>query len=199
MPKQVDHALQRESIAAAAVEVIDVAGLEGARLRDVAAAADLTTGAVTHYFDSKDALLAAAMDLIVERILEKQNLPARNDLDGMIDMACQFLPLDADSRRDWRVWLAFWGRAIHDEALRAKHRAYYQTITASLAADLAAPGRKPGRTHRMLADAIIAAIDGIGTRAALEPDDWPLRRQRETLRLMLTPLLTAPFDTTRGE
>jgi TetR/AcrR family transcriptional repressor of bet genes len=188
MPKLVDHDVQRQTIAAAAVDVIDAAGLEGARLRDVATAADLTTGAVTHYFDGKDALLAAAMDLIVERILEKQSEPPLGDMDGLIDMAAQFLPLDAESKRDWRVWLAFWGRAIHDDALRAKHRAYYARMTEGLARDLAPRGRRPGKTERMLADAIIAAIDGIGTRAALEPADWPPKRQRETLKLMLAPL-----------
>jgi TetR/AcrR family transcriptional regulator, transcriptional repressor of bet genes len=197
MPKLVDHNAQRHSIAAAAIDVIDVAGLDGARLRDVASAADVTTGAVTHYFDGKDALLAAAMDLIVARILEKQAGPLRNDVDGLIDMAAQFLPLDSESRRDWRVWLAFWGRAIHDGTLRAKHRAYYAKITARLAADLAPHGRRAGKAERMLADAIIAAIDGIGTRAALEPEDWSPKRQRETLNLALAPLFARVLE--KGE
>lgn len=188
MPKIVDHAEQRRNIAAAAADVIDVAGLDGLRLRDVAARADVTTGAVTHYFDGKDALLAATMDLIVARILEKQKAPTGGTVDGLVGLAAEFLPLDAQSRRDWRAWLAFWGRAIHDETLRAKHRAYYEVITGSLADTLAPRGRRAGKPQRALADAIVAAIDGIGTRATLEPEDWPPKRQRETLKLLLAPL-----------
>jgi TetR/AcrR family transcriptional repressor of bet genes len=195
MPKIVDHDLQRHAIASAALTVIDVAGLEGARLRDVAAAADVTTGAVTHYFDGKNALLEAAMDLIVARILEKQVTSYEGEL---MDALAQFLPIDGESRRDWRVWLAFWGRAISDEQLREKHRAYYAEITSRLAADLRGRDgdkrRLSAREARTLADAIVAAIDGIGTRATLEQEDWPPKRQRETLRLLLSPLLFGSHD-----
>ncbi|MNL77422.1 hypothetical protein D3C87_2035990 [compost metagenome] len=51
---------------------------------------------------------------------------------------------------------------------------------------------------RRCADALIAAIDGIGTRATLEPELWPPERQRETLESMLLPLLTA-FANGSGE
>src|SRR5438045_616199 len=73
MPKQVDAAAQRRAIAGAAIAVIDGAGLDGARLRDVARAANVTTGAVTHYFDDKDAVLEAALEEVVRRILAKQD------------------------------------------------------------------------------------------------------------------------------
>ena len=36
----------------------------------------------------------------------------------------------------------------------------------------------------------MAAIDGVGTRATLEPDKWPPKRQRETLKSLLMPMLT---------
>jgi TetR/AcrR family transcriptional repressor of bet genes len=197
MPKIVDHDEQRRQIAGAAIAVIDAGGLEGARLRDVAEAADVTTGAVTHYFDGKDAVLEAALAEIVRRILEKQGGPPPRSAETFCDMAAGFLPIDAESRREWRVWLAFWGRAIVDDALRAQHRAYYAAIVDRLVADFRAPDAR-GRAMapcaaRMLADATIAAIDGIGTRATLEPDDWPPRRQRETLRAMLLPLVAEIF------
>jgi ferredoxin--NADP+ reductase len=35
------------------------------------------------------------------------------------------LPVDADSRLEWRIWLAFWGRAVHDAALAAEQRRRY--------------------------------------------------------------------------
>ena len=193
MPKLVDHAEQRRQIAEAAIAVIDAGGLEGARLRDVADAADVTTGAVTHYFDGKDAVLEAALAEIVRRILEKQDSSPAPTAAAFCDMAAEFLPLDDESRREWRVWLAFWGRAIVDERLRRQHQAYYAAIVDKLSADFrAARGDRAlsPRAARQLADATIAAVDGVATRATLEPDEWPPKRQRETLRALLMPLVS---------
>jgi AcrR family transcriptional regulator len=45
MPRNVDHAARRDSIAATAATVIAANGMAGASLRDVAAAGGVTTGA----------------------------------------------------------------------------------------------------------------------------------------------------------
>jgi hypothetical protein len=39
---------------------------------------------------------------------------------------------------------------------------------------------------------MIAVIDGLGVRATLEPESWSPDRQKMTLRLMMTPLLSRP-------
>lgn len=195
MPKRVDHLAQRRSIAEAAIRVIDQVGLEGARLRDVAQAGQVTTGAVTHYFGSKDEVLEAAMAEVVRRILGRQADQAmgREPIEGLIEGACAFLPLDEERLRDWRVWFAFWGRAAVDPRYRALHRSYYADITASLTRSLNQL-RSGGRlAHEgpaeAFADAIVAAVDGVGVRATHEPGDWPAERQAATLRLLLEPLL----------
>lgn len=195
MPKQVDHDLQRQSLAAAALGVIAEQGLEAARLRDVAARAGVTTGAVTHYFDGKDAMLEAALDEIVRQILDDQDQawtkPPRS-LDDLISSIADFLPLDAEGVQAWRIWLAFWGRAIVDERLRAKHRDYYVQISAKL--QKAVRAIVPGTTSseaREVTDAIVAAVDGIGVRATLEPELWSARRQRAALKTLLEPMLSS--------
>jgi len=198
MPKRVDIAMQRRLITDAAIAVINNTGLEGTRLRDVARAGNVTTGAVTHYFDGKDAVLEAALGEIVRRTLERIDTPigikTPGDVAAFIDRVCCYLPIDQESRGEWRVWLAFWGRAIADERLRSVHKDYYRAFVDRLVQHLQSL-RKPARKAstqkaRGCADALIAAIDGVGTRATLEPDDWPPKRQRETLTLMLTPMLT---------
>ncbi len=199
MPKRVDHVSQRRSIAEAAIAVISEAGLDQARLRDVARAANVTTGAVTHYFDSKDAVLVAALEEVVRRTLAKQDrarkTPKAMEVGIFIQQAASYLPLDAESRMEWRVWLAFWGRAIADDRLRALHRQYYAEIVERLIDVLPAIRQAdpmPSTDQlRHCADAVIAALDGIGTRATLEPETWPAERQRETLATMLLPVLTA--------
>jgi TetR/AcrR family transcriptional repressor of bet genes len=165
------------------------------RLRDVAREASITTGAVTHYFDSKDAVLEAALAEIMRRIVEAQHRAL--ELSGdFADAVAAFLPNTDDRRRDWNVWLAFWGRAVVNPLLREQHKAYYAEMSANLVIllrRLQAEGHAdPARDPAMMADAIMAAVDGLGIRASLEPDDWPPERQLETLRLMLAPISVPP-------
>ena len=135
MPKQVDHTAQRIRIADAALDQIGRHGLDRVRLADIAWAVDATTGTVTHYFDGKDALLAAALDRLAERIY--QTAQELTDKDGL-DQIADALPHDAASRRDWRVWLCYWGRAISDNELAARHNTHYARIQAAVSEGLAA-------------------------------------------------------------
>ncbi len=199
MPKIVEIEAQRRMITKAAIAVINEVGLDGARLRDVARAANVTTGAVTHYFDNKDAVLEATLEEIVARTLGRMKGGAKNEpppsVDAFIIRVCRYLPTDQAGREEWRVWLAFWGRAISAERLRAVHQRQYAAIVDRMCELLApfrnATGAKAKRELRQCADALIAAIDGVGTRATLEPDLWPAKRQKETLTALLKPLLTA--------
>ena len=49
MPRIADHPERRAAFAEAAIDTIGDLGIEALRLRDVAARADATTGALTHY------------------------------------------------------------------------------------------------------------------------------------------------------
>ena len=193
MPKRVDIETQQRSIASAAISVIHGAGLEGTRLRDVARAAQVTTGAVTHYFDGKEALLEAALEEVVRRTLQRLGSgrqKAPKDVETFVAQACAHLPVDETSQMEWRVWLAFWGKAIADARLRAIHRRYYQAFVEHVAHVLRTLNPKAtSRAALLTADAVIATLDGIGVRAILEPEDWPARRQRQTATALLVPLL----------
>ncbi len=196
MPKRVVAEDRRQSLARAAIRVIDDAGLDGARLRDVAALAEATTGAVTHWFGSKDELLDAAMRAIVDDAIAAVDAVMCEAIDAaaLAEGTAELLPLDAERRQQWRVQVAFWGRAATDPRARALHQGYYRDIvarvTALLTALRAAGTIAAPADPAILADAMVAAIDGLGTRATLEPDAWPEARQRATLTALLTPLLT---------
>jgi TetR/AcrR family transcriptional repressor of bet genes len=206
MPKKIDVIQQRRVITDAAIAVINQTGLDGTRLRDVARAANVTTGAVTHYFDGKDAVLESTLEEIVRRTLARIETPVEpataGDVTAFIGRACRYLPLDDEAKAEWRVWLAFWGRAIADERLRAIHHQYYRDIGDRMAGPLAAlraTSPAPSRDAvRRCVDQVVAAIDGVGTRATLEPELWPPKRQKETLRGMLTPMLMAFADGTES-
>jgi TetR/AcrR family transcriptional regulator, transcriptional repressor of bet genes len=187
MPKKVDHDQRRRAIAAAAVTAIAAQGLEDVKLTQIARLAGVTTGAVTHYFDSKDDVLLAALELICERLFERADAVAMAPADEPLLAIYDALPTDPQALAEWKVWLAFWGRAAFVPHLAAVHRAYYQRIEDSM---MVALGRDV-EIARLRASAIIAAIDGIGTRVALEPNAWPPDRLRALLSMILLPLLSS--------
>ena len=197
MPKLIDHAERRAEIAAAAARAIDEQGLDRVRLVDVARRASCTTGAVSHYFPDKDAVLVAALEHVLANLTSRapdaERWPEAGDpVDRAVDVLAEILPLDAARRRDWRVWIAFCGRAVRAPALARLHRDAYAEIQQVLASGLVDLGlAAPGRDAEQLAVVVVAALDGLGLRATLEPDEWPGERQRSLLALQLRPLLRA--------
>ena len=189
MPKLLDMAVRRAALAAAAIRAIDARGLEGVRLVDVAAEAGCTTGALQHFFGvgaGKDAVLRLALEEIVERMLSAPSDPGRSPAEQLAES----LPLDEARRREWRVWIAFQGRALFDRALAALHGRYYAAIHDRLVEALAGAG-VPAHRLDAVALAAVAAVDGVGLRASLEPELWPPQRQREMLAALLDPLFAS--------
>ncbi|XVV09067.1 TetR/AcrR family transcriptional regulator [Actinoplanes sp. CA-131856] len=113
MPKKVDHAERRRLIADALMRVAAEQGLEAVSLRHVAAAADVSAGMVQHYFRTKDEMMTFALSVVKERsqrrveeaIARLGESPRPRDL--VRAMLTALLPLDAASREDGRVALAF--------------------------------------------------------------------------------------------
>lgn len=185
MPKIVDHNERRRALTTAAIDVIAQRGLDNVRLVDIARAADVTTGALTHYFDDKDQLIAAALDEVIA-IASARATSTRNSL---FDMLSAFLPVDPEGQRAARVWLAFFGRAIGSAALADIHRQYYQEFQTQLVRQLEHNATSPPGDHAALADAMIAVVDGILVRATLDPAGWPASKQLDHLEMILAPLL----------
>jgi TetR/AcrR family transcriptional regulator, transcriptional repressor of bet genes len=183
MPKRVDHVQRRADIAEAAVAMIAAHGLEDVKLSQIARAAGCTTGAVTHYFETKDDVLLAALEHVCAKLFEHTEDIDPGDAMGAL---AELLPVDAETRAEWKVWLAFWGRAAFVPRLARVHQNYYRAIEDGLAAIIGGTGEDA----QLTAAAIIAAVDGIGTRVCLEPELWPPDRQRALLERLVTPLLS---------
>ncbi|WP_353560214.1 TetR/AcrR family transcriptional regulator [Pyruvatibacter sp. HU-CL02332] len=185
MPKKVDHDQRRSQLAEAAVVAIDTHGLDSVRLIDVAREAKLTTGAVVHYLNNKDDVLLAAFDQVGLRNAER--LEQTRGMDP-VDRAMTYLPHNDETAREWRVFLQFWGRGVSDPAFRERHRAGYEALAHSLRLELEAGGATDPQT---VADAMIAGVDGIAVRVAMEPDAWDMTRMRKTISALILPLMAA--------
>ncbi len=186
MPKKVDHRERRHAFAQAAIKIIGTQGLDAVRLVDVAREAGVTTGSLTHYFNDKDQLIAAALEEVIARAHRQGK---RVEGSSILDVTSAFLPLDEEGQLAARVWLAFFAQALSSDTLAQIHRQYYDEFQTNLVERLSAVGNAPEEQLTMLADAIIAIVDGILVRATLDPDGWPARKQLDHLSLMLRSLL----------
>jgi TetR/AcrR family transcriptional repressor of bet genes len=85
------------------------------------------------------------------------------------------LPLDGQRALEWRVWLAFWGRASTDAALMNEQQHRYAEWRKLLQAIIAAIAGKQTTPEQVLflVDLVAGTIDGLGIQTVLEPSRFP--------------------------
>ena len=160
----------------AAVACIAEAGLEGASIRQVAARAQVSIGAVQHHFPTKDALLAAAMSH-VEAVYRQRLARATADVTTPEELlrrtAHARVPAGAEARRATALWVAFVGRAAVHAPTAQEHRRLWQRGedgVAQLVADAwREPGPAPSAEARDAAATLLALADGLSVAVLLEP------------------------------
>jgi AcrR family transcriptional regulator len=204
VPKLVNAAERRDAVAAVAERVIAARGL-GAGLRDVAVAGGWSTSVVTHYFADKRELLEYTLHRTFEGAAARIAARVARGHPRLVAILEENLPLDARRLRQWRLLIAFWGRAVHDPTLEAQQRRRRAGLRAELAAALAeaAPDGAPGFDPAFEARRLFALLDGLAVQAAFEPREWPAPLQidvvsRHLAELGLPDVLAAPFRTRRA-
>ncbi|MFF8713995.1 TetR/AcrR family transcriptional regulator [Streptomyces sp. NPDC015184] len=145
MPKQVDHAGRRHLIAEAVCRLADERGLEGVTLRDVAARAQVSMGAVQRCFRTKEEMLVFTLGHIGEQVGERVRArlvrsPAQSARTALGHAATEVSLLEEEHHAEARVWLAFLAQAAVDESLARTLRSNYaalQGVFVRLAAEAA--------------------------------------------------------------
>ncbi|MEU5646205.1 TetR/AcrR family transcriptional regulator [Streptomyces milbemycinicus] len=173
MPRQVDHEGRRRLIAEAICLIADERGLEGVTLRDVAAVAQVSMGAVQRCFRSKEEMLLFAVGYVGERITERVRTrlggaPAQSPATALGHAATEVALLREEHRAEARVWLAFVAQAAVSEPLADTLRTSYaalQDLFAGLiteATGSAPVGKDPAPPGpRREARALLALADGL--------------------------------------
>ena len=189
MPAVVDHDARRTALAEVAADLVAQGGAEAATVRAVAAAAGVSTKAVTHYFPDKRALMLmtyrhAAMRSHIRTEASQQK--------GGADVAAllhALLPIDPVVERDWRVWFSFWGVALADREFTteqsAQVRSFTEQIASCLSVDPTCAGLAAAARPRA-ASLMLAALLGIVTQAMFDPKEWPPERQIDAMSEALT-------------
>jgi AcrR family transcriptional regulator len=182
MPRSVDHEARRAEVAQIASQLIAERGVDNVSLREIAAAAGSSTTVITHYFDSKQALLIHVYRAAVRATADRVAAIDPRAEDTLREHCEVVLPLDEERRATWRTWFAFFGAAIGNPDLAALQQREVRTYRRLLAADIRAErtanriaaGRDPAQEAR----ALLALLHGIASEAVFDPDDWPPARQR---------------------
>ena len=185
MPKVVDHSERRLAFAEAAFRVISKRGLANVTVREIAREAGFTTGALVHYFKSKDQVLIQASEYsgIVVRARMQEHEATRTGIAALKHVLYEALPMTPQMRGTWNVWLGFWERATHNSEVRATTELRYkewQNRIATLIKGAQAVGELSPRIDPIAAaQSIISLIDGIGVRVLLTGAQMSAKRQKE--------------------
>ncbi|MFD7866450.1 TetR/AcrR family transcriptional regulator [Streptomyces sp. NPDC057682] len=179
MPKQVDYESRRRRIAEAVCLLADEHGPQGVSMRDVAARAQVSLGAVQRCFRSKEEMLLFAVDHVGERLTERVRTrltasPARSAATALSHAADEIALLREEHRAEARIWLAFIAQAAVSESLADPLRTSYAAlrdllvrlvaeVTDSGSADNGATPPDP----RYEAHALLALADGLTTHVLI--------------------------------
>jgi TetR/AcrR family transcriptional repressor of bet genes len=197
MPKIVDHAERRNQLAWAACRAIVAKGIEQVTMRDVAAEIGRSTGMVTHYFEDKEALLVAALSAVTEGCHRRIVFRAMEEPITIRELFSESLPLDAQRRLEWGVWLNYWAAIPTNANLASQQRQHYESWHHILESALTKLAReqtlRPDVDIPADTDFLMAVVDGVGLRATIDPAGWPPSRQLKQLdRALATVLAEAP-------
>ncbi len=196
MPKIVDHDQRREDIVDATWRLIERDGFDGATMREIAAEAGFSHGALIRYFPNKESLLAAAFARAHQRTNGRADagLGAARGLEALRLLCLEILPLDQDRRQESRVVVAFWDRAIQDRQLWEAHRDNALNWRSQMMRYLA-EGREDGEVLTSEADEVIvdqltAMNAGLQVMTLLMPEETTTARQLAMLDAFLLRLRT---------
>ncbi|MBT3162392.1 TetR family transcriptional regulator [Streptomyces sp. Vc74B-19] len=133
MPKQVDYESRRRRIAEAVCLLADERGPEGVSMRDVAARAQVSLGAVQRCFRTKEEMLLFAVDHVGERVTERVRArlgasPAQSAATALGQAADEVALLREEHRAEARIWLAFVAQAAVSASLAAPLRSSYAAL-----------------------------------------------------------------------
>lgn len=142
MPRLIDHALRRAELAEAVWRVVGRDGVGAVSVRNVAAEAGVSAGSLRHVLSTKEAMLVAAVELVVERGTERfraraESTPVRGRADAIAWLA-ELLPLDDVRRLELRTHLALMLESSGYPALAAPRQELDDAVRAGCHSVLAA-------------------------------------------------------------
>jgi AcrR family transcriptional regulator len=179
VPKVVDHDERRREIANAVARIAVARGVEAISFREVASEAGISVALVQHYFGTKENLLIGTINVQSEAIGQRM-LAELGDLEPDADplrrieaIATTFLPVDDRSTSEMRLYLAFAGAALTNDALRTTEAFRNEGVLRAAVAELLELAASQHRVRDDLipdieARAIISLVLGLSLAVLLD-------------------------------
>ncbi|WP_328371405.1 TetR/AcrR family transcriptional regulator [Streptomyces sp. NBC_00445] len=119
MPKIVDHDARREEIIEAVWRLVARRGFAALNMRDLAAEAGFTNGALARYFPTKAAILRASLERANAATEQRaaRTIAGVDGVDAFRKFCIEIMPLDDERLNEARVVIGFWNYAVADEEL----------------------------------------------------------------------------------
>lgn len=163
------------------------------RIARVAQRAGVSTASVHYHFESREALLAAAVQAsfrIAAEVRGHRGYGGGTALARLRYKIEESLPLEGEQTRQWDLWLELWLAAVHEQSLRSSAADVYRRLSESMC-DLIEQGVADGE-YAPIPDAgavaarVLAAIDGFGLRVLLNDPEISIDRARDEVWRVLT-------------
>lgn len=183
MPVFVDREERRQKVVAVASRLIAEAGLEAVTVRDVALAAECSTAIVSHYFHNKKELLFLTYQASIDRATERADVAVGPDGADLRGYLTQIMPLDDERLIEWKIWVAFWAKAVSDAEIAAAQRDCVRRTRGNILKVLTALHDRgalvDGLDLRDVSRRLLVLIMGMAVQVMFDPEDWPNSRQHE--------------------
>jgi AcrR family transcriptional regulator len=178
-------------------------GFSELTLRAVAAAMGVSTGMVMHYFPTKRALIAHALELLEKRTAER---PRRERLtEGLAvvrAMLLDILPLTAEDAARNRIWVSSWDLALADDGLGTAQADRYARMRSEIRSHFEAAhdlGELPvAADPEQLAASAVAFTHGLVVQALFDPGRFPAGVQTSLLDDFLSSIAPPPSGSGAG-
>jgi AcrR family transcriptional regulator len=178
-----------EQILAAACRAIQQRGFANTRIADIAAEADMSTGAIHYWFEVKDEVLIAALKWasakLFERLEQLSAAAAGSERERLALLLEHAVPVPGPRRGEYVLWIELWVRALQEpdllpecEALSRRWRGYFlETVGRGAEAGEFSPVSAPDE----VAERLLAQVDGLGFELLLGYSWTSPERMRERL------------------
>jgi AcrR family transcriptional regulator len=119
MPRHADHEERRAELADTVSRIILEHGLESVSVRAVARESGWSVGALRYYFPRQEDLLFHAFRQMIDRAVARIEVAEQTDMSDPVEWAyrllCTTAPVNDETRRDIRIWMAFVDRGLARE------------------------------------------------------------------------------------
>jgi AcrR family transcriptional regulator len=174
---------RRKQILRAAYDVASRKGLAGLTVRQVAAKAELSTGLVLFHFKTKEHLVIALLDYVLETTtvlhLTDDISSIRSPLDRLLALLAREMNRLAAEPRRIRLFFDFWAKGFSHPLIRMRMQAEldrYREAFRPMAAEVLAaePDRFAHVTAEGLAAVAVSFIKGCAVQSMIDPKNFDI-------------------------